>query len=1407
MQRREINMKIRPVTTGSKCLRSYTSYKRFVIVKSSSNSNSKTRPLSQSVSSTRNKNGFRLLSASQEQIVPSFPFFKINNNNNSNQIRPISSSKGNINININFRQIRPSSKYQGKYFNKYWQSTAIQSKIAFRKSFHSNNESNSNISLLDKIISGNRLLYKYPHINWTNKIPSSFLTNIGGNEFNKTQYETTTLHSSRPITAGIPLIKENHSKHNNTNNNNNTIDNNTKAHTLKATSRPFTAIIQSRNNITTHNTKKRLTSADNNTKTHVVPVSVIKKINTAHNNHYKYTHAFFNEISSTNTIATNTHTPNSKRAHTLLHNYTKINVKSYSIKTAQADSDLLEIFDRTQRTRAATLTKVGDYTYYRTYQRIGSFMDYSMHMKYEHLKNIESHVNQSHNNMLYYKSKHSTLPIQHQLSSIITPSKYFNDPNSLFHGLMPYEQHSSNTALPYVNAFTTPSTTYDPINYLDKYNNDYICNEEYYDKTFYTQVQTSINNYTKYLVSSKIHYNDLKTFNAKALKHALACYVDISLQHLYKTHIDSYLTEVEETYYNTLKRIIMNYILRSPHERKRLNITFIPRYTLPSSYTIALHGGFNRSRYTEWTTNYVNACNSIERNLTTCNVVISGLIDWTRCFNHIDLIYLTHIDTLRNKGINCIHIDDFTNIEVSYMNKCKRFIRDVYYRGVILLVKKNKVLKRKDMSIQGKWTFKGYIPNIPECLTEYNDVTYGMRYEDELNDFWSNVDINDLIDIRLTPSYYAYASYVLHKQIDLFKSEYSDMEENEKRKLNTNVTTYCVVFFRKIIEKALNEYCEYFVNVKSNNELLMNNINSDNGVSSGVCYDEKKDIVLPQLLTFKISHVVNPLISLNMKYDAMYNAVNVEYTFEEVYNKITHVIDCLCNVFNDIYVVHDLDVRTTPPSERERIVKEHSSRVNEYFNMTPNQNKSFQEEYYSNICPNIIIDNDVDSSNSFMKTFIHVMNTTDHLVNDIKSKIYNKLKTHYNELNDSINVFTPLNDVISNSLDEQIRSFISTSTSTLTSLTVVPDYSRYTYFINKINMFQRYISYIPNKLQYALFAVDTRNAKTAINDKLALSKQILMQTLESDIIRIYTANILKYKELTQIQNVKLLTPEDVVEMEQKIKLKASSELSEIHRSNEDAYKIFLYLIKIGHIFSDELINTTCNIVKASNKYKNVIEKINTTHKEEREELEAQFMLFKHEIENDIEMYINDIDVLDTQTRINEYDKVLSIIEVLEMKQQSYEERISRVVKEEELLFEVKNERYDIYELGKRKLMKLGVLWRNVKEFYEVKKALICKFNENVNFDYYNNVFNEIDTKVNENRKGLNKGEDVVGKISKVLIDDIVSVCNFLRVVQQVIKAKEPLKEELKREVIDILDSKRMETSCREILFNYFSRKT
>ena len=145
--------------------------------------------------------------------------------------RPNSSSKGNM----DFRTIRPSSKYQDKCFNKYWESTATEPKIAFGKSgspLHQKQDDMqvTGMSLLDRILSGDRLLYKYPHINWANKTPASFLTHVGGNEYNKSQCETTTYYSSRPMTAVVSTCKTKGSTGNN------------KMPLIKNNTRPLTAV-------------------------------------------------------------------------------------------------------------------------------------------------------------------------------------------------------------------------------------------------------------------------------------------------------------------------------------------------------------------------------------------------------------------------------------------------------------------------------------------------------------------------------------------------------------------------------------------------------------------------------------------------------------------------------------------------------------------------------------------------------------------------------------------------------------------------------------------------------------------------------------------------------------------------------------------------------------------------------------------------------------------------------------------------------------------------------------------------------------------------------------------------------------------------------------------------------------
>ena len=65
-----------------------------------------------------------------------------------------------------------------------------------------------------------------------------------------------------------------------------------------------------------------------------------------------------------------------------------MDLQNYSIKTNKADKDILDLFDRAQKTRAPTLGKVGNFQYFSTYQRIGSFMDFSSHLKISALQKI-----------------------------------------------------------------------------------------------------------------------------------------------------------------------------------------------------------------------------------------------------------------------------------------------------------------------------------------------------------------------------------------------------------------------------------------------------------------------------------------------------------------------------------------------------------------------------------------------------------------------------------------------------------------------------------------------------------------------------------------------------------------------------------------------------------------------------------------------------------------------------------------------------------------------------------------------------------------------------------------------------------------------------------------------------------
>ena len=724
-------------------------------------------------------------------------------------------------------------------------------------------------------------------------------------------------------------------------------------------------------------------------------------------------------------------------------------------------------------------------------------------------------------------------------------------------------------------------------------------------------------------------------------------------------------------------------------------------------------------------------------------------------------------------------------------------MRDIYYRGALLIIKKNKALKRKDVPNEGKWTFKGFVPETEEYEKEFMDKNYGMNYEDQLRDFWSNINLDNLIDVRITTSNIGYVTYILKKRIDLAKSDYDEMNNENKIKLNNSVTTYCTIFFRKLTEKALNDISNFFEKYDSNEEIFKNlEENKKINFTSELKYDTEDDIKLPNFNFFYITPYVNPLLSIKTKYDVLYNLIKLEYNFDQIYEKIIKIVDAICSLFNPLCTTHFLDFRKILPSQRENIVKEHSAKLNEFFNADPNTNKSFLDEYYKSFCPNLILE-EIESE-MYVKSYLNVMGSSEQFKNNIKSKIYRKIKVQFSEIEECIKIFDPLKELITNNIDESIKEFVK-------KIPPTPDYGNYMKFLKKIRKMRNYINIIPKKLYFSMFVIDNREVITDLRNKLNNILQILFFSLEERIIKIYEDNNEKFNSFLRQLDVKINTPEELVRIE-KLKIQLNVSFMNAIHNYEDGDKILMFLLKEDDIFSSEFSTKICEGIRKFYKFKSEQKRIDKIHSDIRETLENNFRKERAELEEKMISLQNEINLLDKQIHITDYVNVFENIKFLKAELIKFDEQLALSMKSEELLFDYKNEGYEDYNLCKKKLEKLAILWENIEKFYEEKKVLIHNYSDEIEIEHYIKFFGQIDTEIKNNKKELNKGEEVIGKLSKTVEDDIYNIINLLDVTQRVFETNPPYTEEFGKEVVEMCENKSIEKSCREFLFSYFSKK-
>lgn len=120
------------------------------------------------------------------------------------------------------------------------------------------------------------------------------------------------------------------------------------------------------------------------------------------------------------------------------------------------------------------------------------------------------------------------------------------------------------------------------------------------------------------------------------MSHALDLLSD-DLVKEYQNLLRDLFQEVFSSYTLAMKQAILNYILRSPDERKRLHILVLPRPIPPSSDKICLSGGYSTSLHKGWHHRKVSAEQEIKLRLLTNNIVMSSIHSWWYDFRSINL--------------------------------------------------------------------------------------------------------------------------------------------------------------------------------------------------------------------------------------------------------------------------------------------------------------------------------------------------------------------------------------------------------------------------------------------------------------------------------------------------------------------------------------------------------------------------------------------------------------------------------------------------------------------------------------------------------------------------------------------------------------------------------------------------
>ena len=151
---------------------------------------------------------------------------------------------------------------------------------------------------------------------------------------------------------------------------------------------------------------------------------------------------------------------------------------------------------------------------------------------------------------------------------------------------------------------------YDPANIKSEFD---FPNKSAYSPALLKELEVSKLRYEHYITDPEgIRHNEISKYNKDWVSNALNLVYPAYLLKKYPFSVKDLFQEILDTYTYSMKKAILDYILRSPAERKRLHILMIPREVPTSRDKIAIRGSYSTKIFKDWHKAKVDAENEIK---------------------------------------------------------------------------------------------------------------------------------------------------------------------------------------------------------------------------------------------------------------------------------------------------------------------------------------------------------------------------------------------------------------------------------------------------------------------------------------------------------------------------------------------------------------------------------------------------------------------------------------------------------------------------------------------------------------------------------------------------------------------------------------------------------------------------